>query len=140
MDEFRAGTAAGKDVLKGEMMDYKKFAAGLRSAAGSYALFYGAPRGDLEKAADVIEELAARLESSSTQLTLEELRGMDGEPVWVVALDGGVNRWAFVASDCEVVRFYTTRRGVACNVIARCFKTYGRTWLAYRRRPEEAHS
>ncbi len=58
-------------------MDYKKFAAGLRSAAGSYALFYGAPRGDLEKAADVIEELAAKLEPSSTPLTLEELRGMD---------------------------------------------------------------
>lgn len=58
-------------------MDYKKFAAGLRAAAGSYALFYGAPRGDLEQAADVIEELAAKLEPSSTPLTLEELRGMD---------------------------------------------------------------
>ena len=33
-------------------MDYKKFAKQLRNQAGSYALFYGAPRGDLEKAAD----------------------------------------------------------------------------------------
>lgn len=47
-------------------MDYKKFAKQLRNQAGSYALFYGAPRGDLEKAADVIEELAAKMEPSST--------------------------------------------------------------------------
>lgn len=73
-------------------MDYKKFAAGLRAAAGSYALFDGAPRGDLEKAADVIEELAAKLEPSSEPLTLEELRGMDGEPVW----NDTTKKWAIV--------------------------------------------
>lgn len=55
-------------------MDYKEFAKQLRNQAGNYALFYGAPRGDLEKAADVIEELAAKLEPSSTPLTLDELR------------------------------------------------------------------
>ncbi len=72
------------------MMDYKKFAKQLRNQAGSYALFYGAPRGDLEKAADVIEELAARLEPSSIPLTLEELREMAWKqaPVWCSDTDG----------------------------------------------------
>lgn len=70
-------------------------------------------------------------------LTLEELWEMDGEPVWTEALDGGVSRWAFADCGCELVRFFKTRQGVACEVIARHFKTYGKTWLAYRRKPEE---
>ena len=57
------------------MMDYKKFAAGLRATAGSYALFYGAPRGDLEQAADVIEELAAKLMNKELNRNLTK-RGM----------------------------------------------------------------
>ena len=71
-------------------MDYKEFAKQLRNQAGSYALFYGAPRGDLEKAAVVIEELAARLEPSSTTLSLEELREMAWKqaPVWCSDTDG----------------------------------------------------
>lgn len=69
-------------------------------------------------------------------LTMEELRGMDGEPVWTAALDYGASRWAFVSADCEVVRYFSTRRNVACDVIGRHFRTYGKTWLAYRRRPE----
>ena len=73
-------------------MDYKEFAKQLRNQAGNYALFYGAPRGDLEKAADVIEELAAKLEPSSTPLTLDELREMDGEPVWVEIPVGNADR------------------------------------------------
>ena len=116
-------------------MDYKKFAKQLRNQAGSYALFYGAPRGDLEKAADVIEELAARLEPSSTPLTLDELREMDGEPVWVEFSDSShlENRWCLVMLDRQMnaIRlwdnngnWYDTRR------------KYRKTWLAYRRRPE----
>ena len=81
--------------------------------------------------------VADTLAAGNDPLTLEELREMDGEPVWVVALDYGTSRWAFVSADCEVVRYFTTRRGVACDVIGRRFKTYGKTWLAYRRRPEE---
>ena len=86
----------------------------------------------------VIREAAEALEEPpNAPLTLEELREMDGEPVWVVALDYGTSKWTFVSADCEVVRYFTTRRGVACDVIGRRFKTYGKTWLAYRRRPEE---
>ena len=89
----------------------------------------------LKAAVGRLEELTAP--PSNAPLTLEQLREMDGEPVWVVALDYGTSRWAFVSADCEVVRYFTTRRGVACDVIGRHFKTYGKTWLAYRRRPEE---
>lgn len=111
------------------MMDYRKFAAGLRSAAGSYALFYGAPRGDLEKAADVIEDLAAKLEPSSTPLTLEELRGMDGEPVWVeFPKCPEASGWMLISA---------SRHCVYNGLLGDCdFENCGRNWLACRRRPE----
>ena len=112
-------------------MDYRKFAAGLRSAAGSYALFYGAPRGDLEQAADVIEELAAKMEPSSTPLTLEELRGMDGEPVWIIPMrgSGGFCTWMLVDAEYELCREAHGEMAV--------FENCGKTWMAYRRRPED---
>lgn len=114
-------------------MDYKKFAKQLRNQAGIYALFYGAPRGDLEKAADVIEELAARLEPSSTPLTLEELRGMDGEPVWIVPMrgSGGFCTWMLV--DAE---YYLCREAHGEMAV---FENCGKTWLAYRRKLEEGN-
>lgn len=114
-------------------MDYKKFAKQLRNQAGSYALFYGAPRGDLEKAADVIEDLAARLEPSSTPLTLEELRGMDGEPVWIVPMrgSGGFCTWMLVDAEYELCREAHGEMAV--------FENCGKTWLAYRRKLEEGN-
>lgn len=112
-------------------MDYRKFAAGLRNAAGSYALFYGAPRGDLEKAADVIEELAAKLEPSSTPLTLEELRGMDGEPVWVEIPEGRVAEWCIAKWDPLMGR---TR---LCGSGGKWFdgRNCGKSLFVYRHRP-----
>lgn len=113
-------------------MDYRKFAAGLRNAAGSYALFYGAPRGDLEQAADVIEELAAKLEPSNEPLTLDELREMGGEPVFIMRMesDEPTDRdWALVDLKYDMCR--TVTGGMAI------FELYGATWLAYRRRPED---
>lgn len=172
-------------------MDYKKFAADLRAAAGSYEFFYGAPRRDLEKAADVIEELAAKLELSRTPLvqeelqsmdcltkdlralyekakgyqqnqapspdystgrtdgfyagvryvfdkieeqsneplTPEELREMDGEPVWVASPD-------HVFEPCWML-VMLRHDFVMANWQICDFKEYGKTWLAYRRRPEE---
>lgn len=94
--------------------------------------------GDLLEAVEVIRQLRTKaVPPPNEPLTLEELREMDGEPVWTVAIDSGVSRWTFIDSECELVRFFTTRRGVACEGIARYFKAYGKTWLAYRRRPEE---
>ncbi len=116
-------------------MDYKKFAAGLRAAAGSYALFCGAPRGDLEKAADVIEQLAARLEPPNAPLTLEELRGMDRNWIWAERIGEYpwnikkyVNGYGYVLEKEGYVRVIDAKFLVS---------DYGKTWLAYRRRPEE---
>ena len=53
-------------------------------------------------------------------LTLEELRKLEGEPIWTVDLPGGRGRWEICTSG-----LYDP-------------EAYGRTWLAYRRRPEAA--
>lgn len=66
-------------------------------------------------------------------LTLDELRGMDGEPVYLVAKHM-VSRWDIVRVDYDhdypFVYFRDTTKGR--------FQTngYGETWLAYRRKPE----
>lgn len=67
-------------------------------------------------------------------LTLEELREMDGEPVWVQS--PGVpeyGSWRIVAGvdteDGELTLF--------CHGDFNC-RDYGKAWLAYRRKPEEA--
>lgn len=75
-------------------------------------------------------------------LTLDELRKMDGEPVWVSVSnnwrESGVSEgWCIVRfhSEDDRVRVYVydTRHG------ARFFaqQDYGESWLAYRQKPEE---
>ena len=62
-------------------------------------------------------------------LTLEELRKMDGEPVWVQS--PGVpeyGRWAIVEGVGENCLFQ--HDDFTCH-------DYGKTWLAYRQKPEE---
>ena len=62
-------------------------------------------------------------------LTLEELREMDGEPVWVVHPDDVLPPfWGIVEADDGTVSnswCYAT------------FEDYDTEWLAYRRRPED---
>lgn len=65
-------------------------------------------------------------------LTLEQLREMDGEPVWIV--DVGPHKWygpgwAIVDRDNCLVR-------TAKNWNPVFFERYGERWLAYRRPPE----
>lgn len=62
-------------------------------------------------------------------LTLDELREMDGEPVWICDPDGTDGMWALV--DLEHALCRTAKGGIAI------FDTYGKSWLAYRRKPEE---
>ena len=54
-------------------------------------------------------------------LTLDELRQMDGEPVWLVNQNGG--RWVIMSG------------AYLCD--SRKNADYGKTWLAYRQKPEE---
>ena len=65
-------------------------------------------------------------------LTLEQLREMDGDPVWIV--DVGPHKWygpgwAIVDRDNCLVR-------TVKNWNAVFFESYGERWLAYRRPPE----
>ena len=66
-------------------------------------------------------------------LTIEQLREMDGDPVWIV--DVGPHKWcgpgwAIVDRDNCLVR-------TVKNWNAVFFESYGERWLAYRRPPEE---
>ena len=64
-------------------------------------------------------------------LTQEELREMDGEPVWIVPMrgSGGFCTWMLVDAEYELCREVHGEMAV--------FENCGKTWLAYRRRPEE---
>ena len=62
-------------------------------------------------------------------LTLEQLREMDGEPVWVCTPEGSGGMWALV--DLEYERCRTAKGGAVI------FDSYGKNWVAYSPRPEK---
>lgn len=88
------------------------------------------------EAADYIKNLSEMLERraqpANEPLTLDELREMDGEPVWIPIPDGsGYGDWAIVDIGAQTELLKAVDLDVAheeCN--------YGKTWLAYRRKPE----
>lgn len=74
-------------------------------------------------------------------LTLDELRKMDGEPVWTVTIGlSGSGRWELCT--CETVCACPLHKVIRCvtadgEATDYDFDTYGKTWLAYRQKPEE---
>jgi len=76
---------------------------------------------------DAMKETQSQTEKNEP-LTLEELRKMDGKPVWIERI-GGRTAVAFVRAGNRLCR---TTDG--CNAY---FELYGTSWLAYRLRPEE---
>ena len=97
----------------------------------------------LREALDMaISALQQQGQELNAPLTLDELRKMDGEPVWVSVSnnwrESGVSEgWCIVRfhSEDDRVRVYVydTRHG------ARFFaqQDYGESWIAYRQKPEE---
>ena len=71
----------------------------------------------------VTDESALRQQDirKNDPLTLDELRQMDGEPVWLVNQNGG--RWVIMSG----AYLWDSRKNA----------DYGKTWLAYRQKPEE---
>lgn len=71
-------------------------------------------------------------------LTLDELRKMDGEPAWFVSLRDGFASWGIVRV-VEMGKVWF----IAVAGSERAFRAfgdldgYGKTWLAYRQKPEE---
>lgn len=62
-------------------------------------------------------------------LTLNELKEMHGEPVWVVWLDGRLrSRWHIVGSSLWIEMFIEWDGAFSPD--------YGKTWLAYRHKTE----
>ena len=74
---------------------------------------------------------------SNDPLTLDELRQMDGEPVWVVT--ERLKEWCIVHShhsdDVIGGGIIATRRTAEKRVYS--YADNGKTWLAYRHKPEE---
>lgn len=75
-----------------------------------------------------ISALRAQQEAEKNEpLTLDELREMDGEPVWMVCLTApDLSCWGFHDED-----------GVCGYCANFSDDDYGKTWLAYCRKPEE---
>lgn len=79
---------------------------------------------------DVICRMPTIAPPPNDPLTLEELREMDGEPVWIVQINGELRPfWGLVDVEDE---------SAANRLYAALFEDYGAEWLAYRRKPEEA--
>lgn len=84
-----------------------------------------------------------RTQQPNDPLTVGELRKMDGQPVWVKAVDpndSDTNYWAIVSANMHYSHksggvISTSTDGVAVVAIA-YFEDYGKSWLAYRRPPE----
>lgn len=80
----------------------------------------------------IAEKLCREARAENPPLTLEELRGMDGEPVWIERIGDNCHidsAWALVNRENCLCR--TSDGDLAF------FELLGRAWLAYRRRPEE---
>lgn len=85
-----------------------------------------------------ISALRDRIAHQNPQpLTLEELREMDGEPVWIeffskTSRTGKWNGWAIVDNRFETQEFMEMHHLK--------FSFYGKSWKAYRRPPERSEN
>ncbi len=75
-------------------------------------------------------------------LTLEQLQEMDGDPVWTVTIGlEGSGRW--VLCSCETITACSLHKVLRCvtstgEATDYEFETYGKIWIAYRRRLEDS--
>lgn len=85
---------------------------------------------------DAIEAWNHRAELLNKPLTLDELRQMDGEPVWcdlsLCEPVSHMSQWAIVRENESEV--------LLANGGFLPFVFYGRTWIAYRRKPERPNT
>lgn len=87
----------------------------------------------LEVAANALCESAALRADApppNGPLTMEELREMDGQPVWFCKCHNGLCNWCVIDHTNETNIFFT-------DGTVRLMSSYGDGWMAYRRRPEE---
>ena len=80
----------------------------------------------------IAERLCREARDKNPPLTLEELQGMDGEPVWVVPLNDFEILPANYLVNAYAEQIVVDKFGAYLD-----FEDYGKTWLAYRRKPGE---
>lgn len=86
----------------------------------------------------IAEKLCREVRDENPPLTLEELREMDGEPVWIAGADDDAiegNGYAvveFARSDFPQIWWFGNEVEMMPPT-----ENYGKTWRAYRRKPEE---
>ncbi len=94
----------------------------------------------------VLDKIA---EQSRTPLTLEELREMDREPVWVTPTKASKNWWMPSTVYWDRPKMDAgwwmlvnagERKCFESHLASAYFSDYGKNWLAYRRRPEEGRT
>lgn len=86
----------------------------------------------LDMAVKALEYVTDKDVGKNEPLTLDELRQMDGEPVWVEFQDGSGGCWGLV--HITMFNHVVFANGLYCTVGK---PYYGKTWLAYRQKPEE---
>lgn len=85
--------------------------------------------------------LLEKMERENPQpLTKDELREMEGQPVWIHTFSSKnkktyISEWALVASVGQT--FVTFARCQVHGRIEKMFSEYGKTWLAYKYKPRE---
>lgn len=99
---------------------------------------------------DILEAEAPTLTSQNEPLTLEELREMDGEPVYIISEFYHISEWNIPNGIGEIVIAYDMPCAGMKEVIPSikfidgkelAVEKYGSSWLAYRRPPEgEGHT
>ena len=94
---------------------------------------------DDQHGADVIADVILQLDDMSTltqpnePLTWEELKEMDGEPVYIVEPKKAISSWMLIDMVDEKSMWCVVGIG---SCYRNFYKTYGKTWIAYRRPPE----
>lgn len=93
----------------------------------------GATGGYADSEEKAILKWNTRAADENPPLTLDELRQMQGEPVWVESK--GFTGWAIIL---KVIGFTTDYVQADGKVKFRHANGYRKTWIAYKRKPEEA--
>lgn len=96
------------------------------------APFHGNRKVTIGEVRRIIESMPT-LTPPNEPLTLEELKEMAGEPVYIVEPKKSISSWVLIDEVDEKAMWCVT--GIV-SCYRKFYKTYGKTWMAYRRPPE----
>lgn len=92
---------------------------------------YNKSDGTISDLMELILDAAEEAPPPNDPLTLDELREMDGMPVWIE--EGSCAHYVLITDVLDVALWAICREDESKML----FKDYGKTWTAYRRKPEE---